>query len=903
MKRQLLYLLLSLCIWIGSYSPSNAQTKVFLKGQVTNADGQALEMANVIAYSIQDSTISSFAITNFEGRFELELQQDSLYLLKAIYLGYADWAMDIQALPTMEFQAIQLRAADHLLDEITVVYEVPVLVRGDTISFDTDAFTTGKERKLKDVFEQLPGFEVSENGTVRVNGQKVDKITVDGQEFFTGDTKLATQNIPAKVVDKVKVLRGHSEATPLRSLDNGDGLAIDIQLKEDQRSIVFGSAEAGGGGRERYLAGANLFYFHPKGSINFIGNANNIGEQVFTHQDLFRFNGGLTGMGQSNGSRTNLSSETLGLVPLRDNLAQQNTTKVAAFNFSFKPAPHWQLSGYAIMTDLHTELLNQARRSYLGPQDSLLREETLSSATGQQTKAGIVKLQTKYQPSDQLHVEHQLLLKRRQNGEGQVLESRTSFADRYYDSDRQGIVPALEQYLNVYYTLGSKHLLAWESQQQWMDDDYHYLLESDEVIFAQQIDALPEDTISLRQDRQLGTQRWQTELTYFYLINGTNHLGISAGGHWQQQQLRSGLGQELENGTIRNLGQADWYNDLDYNWRDIYVGLHYKTRWGKLLFKPSLYWHDFKLRHTQEGITAGFNRRMILPALHARYAFRKSTDLTLNYSWKTEFYDAPRYARNSILKNYNHLQRGNTELRNNLYQSLQLNFYTLNLYNFTNLYGLLTYQRKYDHLNERLTYEGIDRISSPINIAQPNDWLTIYGALDKRFKKFKLAADVSFNYGQNYNSWTETELTLNENIGQQYSASVETRMENWPTLEMGFEWQINEYRNAAAPSQTYWTQRPFANVEVSLFKWLILTADYEFNWYQNRDGSIKSTYDLLNAELYIRKPDSPWELKLTALNLLNTGSIRQDNFSDLLISTSEYFIQQRYWLGTLKYEF
>ncbi|UOY07649.1 hypothetical protein L0P88_03640 [Muricauda sp. SCSIO 64092] len=80
-----------------------------------------------------------------------------------------------------------------------------------------------------------------------------------------------------------------------------------------------------------------------------------------------------------------------------------------------------------------------------------------------------------------------------------------------------------------------------------------------------------------------------------------------------------------------------------------------------------------------------------------------------------------------------------------------------------------------------------------------------------------------------------------------------------------------------------------------------MTVDYQYNEYKNRVGGVSSYYDFLNAALYFEREDSPWEIKVTGLNLLNTASIRQDSFSENLISTFEYFVQPRYFLLSVKY--
>src|SRR5690606_13044345 len=96
---------------------------------------------------------------------------------------------------------------DNTLDEIQLVYEMPVTISGDTIVYNADSFNTGTERKLEDVLKNLPGVEVNDDGQIQVEGKTVGKVMVEGKDFFDGDSKLATKNIPANAVDKVQVLK------------------------------------------------------------------------------------------------------------------------------------------------------------------------------------------------------------------------------------------------------------------------------------------------------------------------------------------------------------------------------------------------------------------------------------------------------------------------------------------------------------------------------------------------------------------------------------------------------------------------------------------------------------------------------------------------------------------------
>lgn len=880
---------------------SNAQN-IMVQGVVLNPEHEAIELANVVAHSIQDSSVYTFAITDYQGRFNLELEKDSVYLLKIIYLGYQEQNEVLQAVADMDARVFELQPAMQTLEEVTVVYKMPVVVRGDTVSFRAESFTNGKERKLKEVFEKLPGFEVEDNGTVKVNGEKVEKITIDGKEFFTGDTKLATNNIPANVVEKINVLRNQDDIAQRRALGNEGSVAIDISLKDGQKNIVFGSAEAGGGPEDRFLGHANVFYFGKKGSINLIANANNLSEQVFTFQDMLRFNGGITGLSNKSGASTRLSSENLGLVPMKDNKAKQTNTKVGALNFTLQATNKLKFSGFAVATSLENDLLDEARRTYIGLEADANTEQ-LSSTIDQRSISGILKLNTKYIPGNNLHLEHNLMLQKTQLDKTELLLSNNIFEDRYFDTDDQMTRPSLVQHLNLFYTLAPKHLISLEASQQYQYQRNTFDLISKQRIYAGLIPVIDADTIQLIQTQDLQTHQFNANLTYYYLLNNTNHLGFTLGASVNDQNLMSTLLQEIPNGEVVKFDQTDLQNDVDYQYRDFYAGVYYKAKWSKLTFKPGLYAHDFYLINQQSNRKEMIRKQLVLPSVHWRYDFKKSKNLNLDYKIQTIFYDVQQYAQGSILRNYNQLFRGNPNLVNTWFHNLQLDYYSLNLYNFTTIYTMLNYQRRYNNLNNQIVYDQLDRISNPLNIQNPNDVLTLYGAIDKRWKNLKANLNISLNYGTFNNVLANSELQKSKSLTQTYTGSIETTMDNFPIIELGFRTGLNRYENEALGVQSFTNNRPFGNIEISFLKHFILLLDYEYNWYNSQSANSSSTYDILNAELFFRKGDSPFEFKLSGLNLLNTRNIRRDDFSDVLISTNTYFIQKRYFLGTLKYEF
>ncbi|MBT8205424.1 MAG: carboxypeptidase-like regulatory domain-containing protein, partial [Eudoraea sp.] len=251
---------------------SHAQIK--LEGVVRDSLNQPLELANVIAINQETRGLESFGVTSEQGRFRLDLGKNGTYKIQISYVGMQTFEEILTTQETDITKDYKLKPAI-ALEGVELVYEMPVTVQGDTVVYNADSYKSGTERKLEDVLEKLPGVEINEEGQVEVEGKVVNKLMVNGKDFFDGDTKLATKNIPSKAVDKIQVLRNYSEVGQLRSVTNNqDNVALNIKLKEGKENFWFGNVTAGAGSspdKELYLVQPKLFYYSPNYSLNFIG--------------------------------------------------------------------------------------------------------------------------------------------------------------------------------------------------------------------------------------------------------------------------------------------------------------------------------------------------------------------------------------------------------------------------------------------------------------------------------------------------------------------------------------------------------------------------------------------------------------------------------------------------------
>jgi len=279
---------------------------------------------------------------------------------------------------------------------------------------------------------------------------------------------------------------------------------------------------------------------------------------------------------------------------------------------------------------------------------------------------------------------------------------------------------------------------------------------------------------------------------------------------------------------------------------------------------------------------------------------KKSENLRFNYNITRSFTDVSKYAEAYVLNNYNSVYSGNPELESSLKHNLSLNFFSFNMFNFTNMFANISYSKSIEGFKNNVVPIGINQINTTENSDLADESLSMNARYQRTFHKIKASAKAKV-------SWSETNNLVNslpsksESFSQIYTMSVGTNFKNAPNIEIGYKYAINDY-DRGATSTTYYTQKPFAKFDAAFLKNFIVTADYEFYNYSNKDNTILNEYSFLDAELLYHKKDSKWEFGLKGKNLLDTKSIDSNSESDFSYSTSTYFVQPRYVLFTVKYD-
>ena len=866
---------------------------VKFEGTVKDSLGNPLEMANVIAFKKGTKFLQSYSITDSKGNYRLTLEQDQEYTFKVSYLGYDTQNIDIlidNASATLE-KHIVLRESNESLSEVELIYEMPVQIIGDTIVYNTDSFVSGKEKKLEDVLKKLPGIDIDDNGEIEVEGKKVDKVLVEGKEFFDGDSKIATQNIPASAIDKVQVLKNYNEVSGMRGVTNNeDNIALNIKLKSGKNKFWFGEVNAGVGENEKYIAKPKLFYYSPEKSINILADFNNIGETPFTRRDYFRFTGGLRGAMRGSGTSFNVSSGGLGFMTTQNNRAQEIISKFGALNFSLASKKTLDFNGFAIVNDSETDMFTQSNTVY---NDTGLIEESETSAI-QGSKLGMLKFSTTYTPNTNLHIDYDIFGKLSEQTEINDVSSSNRGAVDTYKEEKPG---SLNQNFNLYYTINDKNIFASEIQHLYQKDQPLY----NSLASTQPFDLIPssdaERIYDLIQDQKSSTNKFDAKFDYYYLLTPKSNINLSLGTTLSGQSFSSNISQTLDDGSVLSFNDSNLNNDVDYNFSDLFLGIHYKMVSGIFTFNPGITIHQYTTKDTQFGTENKDNLTKVLPDLYANLQFKSSESLRFNYAITSQFSDINTVSEGYVLSNYRSLTRGNREIENSLRHRYSLSYFSFSMFSFTNIHASINYTKSVNGIKNSTELIGVDRISYPVNSDFADETLSASFRYGKTYSKLKtnFRANVSNSI---FNNIVNNEQIESKNFTHSYQGSVATKFKDAPNIEVGYQKSFTDYSNTGST-----TDRPFANMEIGFLKNFILTADYSHYNYKNNENTVKNKYSFLNANLYYQQKDSKWEFKVSVDNLTDNTTINRDSYNEVTDSnsTSLYFIQPRLWMFSVKY--
>lgn len=291
-KIKLLLFLFFSCITTGAF----AQQRTIEGKVVDTLNKETLEYATITVINASDSILLGFARSDRDGKFSLTVPEKDRYILLITCPGFADY-LDVVSKGTaavIPMGDVNLLTRERVLNEVLVLQQKgAILIKGDTTEYVADSFKVDANANVEDLLKRLPGLQVDKNGQITAQGEKVQKILVDGEEFFSDDPAVVNRNLQAKTIDKVQVFDKKSESAEFTGIDDGQRIkTINLKMKDKYKQGYFGKLALSGGNDGFFENQGMINFFRGKQKLSVYGTMANTGRVGLSFDDQNKFGSG-----------------------------------------------------------------------------------------------------------------------------------------------------------------------------------------------------------------------------------------------------------------------------------------------------------------------------------------------------------------------------------------------------------------------------------------------------------------------------------------------------------------------------------------------------------------------------------------------------------------------------------
>ena len=251
------------------------------KGTVVSVAKVPISNASVLIKNTEDH-ILQFGFTNAQGSFSIQTENEGSFVVEVNKMGFEKQQQPITITKDKkEYNLLfTLEESTEVLQDLVIEIDNPIQLRGDTLSYDAKAFSTGREVVVEDLLKNIPGITVEKDGKIKFEDTEIEKVMVDGDDFFNRGYSILTKNMPNKPLDKVQVLRRYSNNKLLKGVEESNKVALNLTIDEEYKDLWFGDISAGYGvvSENRYEVSGNLMNFSKKYKNFLTYGLNNVGE-------------------------------------------------------------------------------------------------------------------------------------------------------------------------------------------------------------------------------------------------------------------------------------------------------------------------------------------------------------------------------------------------------------------------------------------------------------------------------------------------------------------------------------------------------------------------------------------------------------------------------------------------
>lgn len=866
--------------------------KITIKGKLMDDTGTALPSATIMLLSPQDSSLVNFSISNKEGVFEIKNIARSAYLLRVSYVGLAMLTKKIEAqdgVDIVELGELKMEQQSKELNEVVVQAEkAPVTIKKDTIEFNAPSFKTKENANVEDLLKKLPGVEVDNNGTIIAQGEQVQQVTVDGKEFFGRDPKIATQNLPAKAIDKVQIFDKKSDQATFSGIDDGQRQkTINLELKEEYKNGFFGNATGGYGTDDRYSGRLSLSRFRKNQQLSFLAMGNNVNEQGFSIDDYMNFSGGsqqmmggrggggvrLTfnaaggGGGSQAGAQVNFGNRLSGIM--------SNYAGGVNFNQDFSKKTTLQ-SNYFYNQLEHDVVRNLERENFFGNNSTFFTQNNRQYSSNYNHRVNAV-LDHKIDSANSVKVT--TMFNTNQSESNAATESETRAENGELINDGTSNTYSAQNTNNLNTNALLRHRFQKKGRTVSANLSYGYSeIESEGVVESTNTFYRP--TVSTQELNQINNQLTENTLlgatlSYTEPLGNRRYLELNYNYNQNINKVDRKVYDVVESGDVLNDSlSARYTSNYQYHRPGFNIRINrnkYSLTVGGSMQHTKLFGDNLS---TGESLVPTYNN--ILPSAHFNYEFASTKNLSLDYE---TFVQEPTIQQlQPIINNSDPLNQtiGNINLRPAYQHSVRTNFTMFNPVSFVNFFAFVnaTYtQNAITYAQAQDNTTGI-RVSKPVNVENNK---SVRASASVGIPINSIGSRISFSANANQQFGVNVLDNVESNIIQNALASTlrySYRYKEIFDIELSgtmsrnnTDYEFNETNNQLYYNNTYRTEG-----NLTVLKNYLISSSFEFLVYDSRSTDFTQQVELWNISVsrYILK-NKTGEIKASVNNLLDNN--------------------------------
>ncbi|MBA6151723.1 TonB-dependent receptor [Gelidibacter maritimus] len=885
LKSQKFYCLIVLLL-LGNFM--YAQT---IKGQVSDTLKNPIVYVNVILRDSLNKQIINYTTTDEQGRYEITVKEAGEYVISFNALSYQPKSEKIIFENYNLTWNVTLQEQATELNEVIIQTEKAIVVKKDTVILTVGAFLKGNETTVEDLLKNLPGFNVAADGTVKIGNQEIEKVMVDGDDFFKKRYQLLTKNLNADLVEKVEIYQKYSNNRLLKDIEESHKVAVNLKLKKDRKIDWFGNASLAYGltTANRYQVRANAMRFGEVGKHYFLTNLNNIGESSGGESSIYISASDLNEVGAIGNremarSLICLDAYELSLKKSRFNL---NNQELLSLNSIFKINEKIKIITNGLFNWDEKAFVQQSIQNYSTSSVSFTNRE--SNQVNKTMFSGSGAIDFDYDISQKELLEIDATYKRGDENSNSQLEFNSVPIHQFLSDHNERFT-----YKTIYTNkLAAKKVLALSGVYIYEKKPQNYTL--DTVVFG---DLFPDVDV---------TSASQFSNNQMYFTGFEAHL-LDRKKKDDLLELKIGFTNRIDF-LKSHLDLIDFYgdevtsdfkNDLKYTVGKLYANAKYKIKFGNYALNAKLDFNQLFNNFESYGNEESQSPLFVSPSLSLSYEINENNKLSLSYNNNFTNASLLQVFDDYVLTNNKDFLRGGAGLNQVNSSGLTLGY---SLGRWTKSFfatARVSYLKSHDFFS---TNTIIDPDYTLTNIIRINDSETLIGDVNiDRYLKFmtsNLKLKFSFFKSDFKNSVNNSELRLVQNTSYEYGFELRSAFDGLFNYNLGTKWNSSVVK----------TTSKFSNTNNTSF------LDLNFNFNQNFNAEIQSeryyfgnfntdkSYYFLDFETKYKIKKRNVTFTLTGKNLLNVKTFRERFISDIGTFSTSYRLMPRILLLGIDFSF